>query len=142
MLGRFLPLSLAVCTLLVAEADGAASAVKRTGASTPPATTIASAVTSDFRIVLTAERLGRGDAPAATVTLKTYARATGVWKRTGVHDLGSAFFWKTVTGPRALCRLEIRTSGAEERFQPRALVRLLLTPSLGCGRTFEYVLDP
>ena len=65
--------------------------------------------------------------------LETYRRAGGRWQRTGSHELRGPYFWKTLTAPRAVCRLEIRTTGAAARFRPRALVQLLQTPSLGCG---------
>jgi hypothetical protein len=32
-----------------------------------------------------------------------------------------------------VCRLEIRTTGPSAAFKPRAIVQLLVTPSLGCG---------
>jgi hypothetical protein len=141
VLGRFLPLSLAVCAALVAGAHGAASAVNRTEASTPPAKTIASAVTSDFRVVVVAEtRGGGGGSPPASVTVETSKRVDGTWVRTGAHRLRGTYFWKSVTGPRAVCRLDVRATAARAGFRPSVVVQLLMSPSLGCGRASEYPL--
>jgi hypothetical protein len=100
--------------------------------------TIASATTSDFRVVLVAAKRSDGAMPEARVTLTTFEQLRGRWQRTGVHPLSGSYFWKTVTGPRAVCRLEIRTGGAQARFSPRAIVQLLLGPSLGCGPSSAY----
>jgi len=101
-------------------------------------TTIASATTSDFRLVLVATKRGGSAIPEATVTLRTFEQLDGRWQKTGVHPLRGTYFWKTVTGPRAVCRLEIRTGGARPQFSPRAVVQLLLSPSLGCDSASSY----
>ena len=110
----------ALAALLVAYvSDGSGAATK----------TIATASTSDFRVALTATNLGGGGgAPEARVTLTTSRKTDGGWRRTGVHRLPGTYFWKTVTGPLAVCLLDLRTTGA-----PRVLVRMLQSPSLGCG---------
>jgi hypothetical protein len=101
--------------------------------------TIASASTSDFRVVVSATNLGGGaGAPAASVTVTTFERASGAWRRTGTRRLRGAYFWKTVTGPLAVCRLEIRTTAAEPGFRPHAVIQLLRSPSLGCGPATEH----
>lgn len=94
---------------------------------------IASVTTSDFRVVLTATKRGGGAAPTAAVSLATFRGEGTTFTRTGVRRLGGTYFWKVVTGPRAVCRLEIRTAGAGATFRPRALVQLLASPSLGCA---------
>ena len=104
------------------------------GSDTDAATakTIGSASTSDFRVVLTATKLEGGAAPAARVTVTTSRKAGSAWRRTGVRHLAGTYFWKTLTGPRAVCRLELRTTGGATS-SPRAVVQLLQTPSVGCG---------
>jgi hypothetical protein len=99
----------------------------------PSARQIATTTTSDFRVVVSAARRGAGPAPAAVLTATTFARAENRWRRTGTHRLAGSYFWKTATGPRAVCRLEIRTTGPGAAFRPRAIVQLLVTPSIGCG---------
>ena len=113
-----------------ARSDGAAAATR----------TIGTVSTSDFRVVLTATRLGGGGAPSASVTVRTSERASAGWRRTGTHRLAGSYFWKTLAGPRAVCRLEVRTGAPGPRFEPRALVQLLVTPSLGCGPVSEMAL--
>jgi hypothetical protein len=129
-------LILLICAAAVVAA-GALAAVDRRGSDAAAATTraVATAATSDFRVVLTARKgAPAGGAPSAEVTLGIFERSAAGWRRTGTHELGGAYFWKTLTGGRAVCRLELRTAGG----RPRAVVRLLVTPSLGCGavRTF------
>jgi hypothetical protein len=97
--------------------------------------TIATTATADFRVVVKAiNRGGGGGAPPATVIVRTFERSGGSWSRTGERSLAGAYFWKTITGPLAVCRLEIRTAGGK----PRALVQLLRSPSLGCGPVTEH----
>ena len=121
--------------LLAALVPGAAA---HSSSSAP--VTIASATTSDFRVVLVATKRSGGEIPEARVTLRTFERVRGGWRRTGVYAVSGIYFWKTVTAPRAVCRLEIRTGGAQARFSPHAVVQLLLSPSLGCGRASAYSL--
>ena len=63
------------------------------------------------------------------MTVSTFERSGGRWRETNEKSLAGPYFWKTITGPLAVCRLELRTAGGK----PRALVQLLRSPSLGCG---------
>ena len=113
-----------------------AAALATAGREQAPATakTIASTSTSDFRVVVSAANLGGGGgAPEAAVTVRTFERAGGDWRRTNERRLAGPYFWKTLTGPHAVCRLEIRTTAAKAGFRPHATVQLLRSPSLGCG---------
>jgi len=136
---QLVPVGLALTAVFVsaAVATGGSSAGSTSASATR---TIASTTTSDFRVVVTAERVGSGAAPAASATVETFTRARGTWQRTGSHELRGPYFWKTLTGPRAVCRLEIRTTGTAARFRPRALVQLLQSPSLECGPISEHPL--
>jgi hypothetical protein len=125
--------SVVVSFVVVAALVAGAHAAARGGEASTTARTIASTSTSDFRVVVTAARLDEGPAPSAALTATTFTRTENRWRRTGKHPLGGSYFWKTVTGPRAVCRLEIRTTGSSAAFKPRAIVQLLVTPSLGCG---------
>ena len=137
---HLVPAGLVLTAVLVTAAVATGGSSAR-GDATSASRTIASTTTSDFRVVVRAEKRGAGAAPAASATLETYRRAGGGWRRTGARDLQGPYFWKTLTGPRAVCRLEIRTTGAAPRFRPRALVQLLQTPSLGCGPVSQHGLS-
>ena len=131
MTGRsFLAVSLSVSAALVVLAlvTGRADAAGETK-------TIATTTTTDFRVIVSATNLGGGGgAPEARVTVRAFERAGGAWRRTSDRRLAGPYFWKTITGPLAVCKLEIRTTGG----RPRALVQLLQSPSLGCGPITEH----
>jgi hypothetical protein len=106
------------------------------GASAAETRTIAESSTTDFRVVVQATNLGGGGgAPAATVTVRTFERSGGAWRRTNERRLAGTYFWKTITGPLAVCRLQIQTTR-----RPHAIVQLLRSPSLGCGPASEHPL--
>src|SRR5262245_50052934 len=115
-------LALALAAILLTIASAA------TGATT--ARTIATTSSSDFRADLVAQRSSGGKAPAANLTVVTYERGQGVWNRLGSPRGTGTCFWKTVTGPRAICKLELATVG-----HARVIVQMLVTPAIGCGRT-------
>jgi len=95
--------------------------------------TLATASSTDYRAVVTAHRTSGGAAPSAAVTVVTYERAGSHWRRTSTKPVPGAYFWKTVTGSRVLCRFDLATVGGTSR--PHVTVALLQTPSLGCGPT-------
>lgn len=105
-----------------------------------PAKTIATVMSVDHRAVVTARQSSSGSAPTASVTVTAYARDNGRWVIVRSRRLPETYFWKTVAAPRALCRLEVSTAAPNRRLPPRLIVQLLLSPSLGCGRTFAVVL--
>lgn len=120
--------ALALVALVTARAD-AAGGVR----------TIATTTTPDFRVVVGATNRGGGEgAPEAVVTVRTFERSGGGWRRTNETRLAGPYFWKTITGPLAVCRLEIRTTAARPGFRPHAIVQLLRSPSLGCGPVTEH----
>jgi hypothetical protein len=131
----FPALALGFSIALMATADAALAG------STQATKTIASTMTADFRVVVSARNLGGGGgAPAAEITVRTFERSGGAWRRTSERRLAGTYFWKTITGPLAVCRLEIRTTAAKPRFRPHAVVQLLRSPSLGCGPASEHPL--
>lgn len=121
--------------LLVAAALVAGSWALTAGAArTRTSKTVASVTTSDVRLVLTAERRDdAGGAPVAVLRLAAFERRGGSWRPTAARRIAGTYFWHSVTGPNAVCRLELRTTPS-----PRAVVRLLQSPSLGCGPTRAY----
>jgi hypothetical protein len=95
--------------------------------------------TADYRVAVVAQRMS-GSPPTAEVRVG-YARRVGArWRELGERRLDETYFWRTVTGPRAMCRLEIETAGPGGRARPYVTVRLLLSPSLGCGNTYRIPL--
>jgi hypothetical protein len=125
VLSRFTLVALLLTTSLAAAAASAAPS-----RSAVAAKTIASAASSDFRAELVARRTSGGAAPAATVTLTTYARSEQGWQRLESRHLGGSYFWKTLTGGRSICRFELATAR-----RPHVTVQLLVSPALGCGKT-------
>jgi hypothetical protein len=101
--------------------------------------TVGVVTTQDFRVAVVAQRL-TGSPPTAEVRVG-YARRVGArWRELGEKRLEETYFWRTVTGPRAVRRLEIETAGPGGRSRPYVTVRLLLSPSLGCGDTYRIPL--
>lgn len=102
--------------------------------------TVAALTTRDFRIAVVARRLDGGGTPAAEVRVGLARRAGRSWQELRESRLGETFFWQTVTGPRAVCRLAMATTGSSPSFDPYVTVRLLVSPSLGCSRTYRLPL--
>jgi hypothetical protein len=108
-----------------------------TGGGTARTATVGVVTTREFRAAVVATRLSGGSTPTAEVRVGLARRVAGSWRELGERRLGETYFWNTVSGPRAVCRLEIATAGTRPSFEPHVTVALLLTPSLGCGRTFR-----
>jgi hypothetical protein len=101
--------------------------------STSPAASIATVTTRDFRVGVFAKKLGGGATPTADVRAAVAQRVAGGWRESGEIRLKGTYFWRTVTGPRPICKLEIATVGSKT--PAYVAVRMLQSPSLGCGRT-------
>lgn len=135
------PLKLAATVVLVSSlgavaAPGSRGVVHSTAMSV---VTVGTVTTKDFRAVVVAQRMS-GSPPTAEVRVG-YARRVGArWRELGERRLDETYFWRTVTGPRTVCRLEIETAGPGGRARPSVTVRLLLSPSLGCGNTYRIPL--
>jgi hypothetical protein len=102
--------------------------------------TIAVITTQDFRVAVVARRLDGGSTPTADVRVGVARRVGGSWRESGETRLGETYFWNTVSGARAVCRLEIKTAATGSASGPHVTVQLLLSPSLGCGRTYRVPL--
>ncbi|HEX7082512.1 MAG TPA: hypothetical protein VF186_00170 [Gaiellaceae bacterium] len=108
-------------------ADGAAGPT-----ATPPsvaARPIGSVSGPGLRAALLARRVA-GSPPTAQVVVTTYQRDGAAWKRLASRRLAGTYFWNTVTGPRAICNLQLVAAGSK----PHVTVQLLVTPSIGCGK--------
>jgi hypothetical protein len=119
----------AVAALVIA---GGKSAAADTAAK---ATTIATATSLDYRVDVTARKISGGNAPTAEIIVTNYQRSNGHWRPAGTSQIPGIYFWKTVSAPHSLCRLEIDTARAPAAGVPRAIVQVLVSPSIGCGRT-------
>ena len=126
-----LPVALLLTAALAAAVAASASAAR----------IIATATTTDFRVVLTASKgAPAGGAPTAAVTIRIFDRSGDGWRPTGSRRVAGTYFWNTVTGGRAVCRFALRTAGEARSFRPVAIVQLLVTPSLGCGPARSFPL--
>jgi hypothetical protein len=126
--------TLALSTAAIAFAgDGGARAAA-------PSKRIAEVSTTDLRAVVTATKRGNDAAPTAQVAVLTFKRTSGSWSRTGRHVLRGPYFWHTVTGPSAICRLDLRGGTPAPSKPPRLVIQLLTTPSIGCGRAHHLIL--
>lgn len=118
-----LPLALAAVVCTRAGATIQATSTK----------TIATVATVDVRAKVVATRTGGGAAPAARVIVQADELVDGRWHRLPAHRVAGTYFWKTVTGPAAVCHLDLVTAGLG-RAKPHLAVQLLVTPSIGCGK--------
>jgi len=110
-------------------------------ANTAIATTIASATSLDYRVDVTARKTSGGNAPTAEIIVTSYVRSNGHWQPAGSSHLPGIYFWKTVREPHSLCKLEIETTRTPVAGRPRAIVQVLVSPSIGCGRTQAILLS-
>ena len=108
--------------------------------SAPPIATVAVVTTHDVRVAVVAKRASGGSAPTAEVRVGLARRVGSGWRELGERRLDETFFWRTVSGTGALCRLAIGTNGARPSLRPYLILQLLLSPSLGCGRTYRIAL--
>ena len=101
---------------------------------------LATLTTRDLRVAVVARRRDSGGTPTAEVRLGLARRVGGSWRELWERQLGETYFWNTLTGPRAVCRLAIASASSSPSFRPYVAVQLLLSPSLGCGRTYRVPL--
>jgi hypothetical protein len=132
-------LVLASCAVAMAAtplADARAKTEHR--ATSSRAVSIATVTTHDFRVAVVAARLTGGATPTADVRVAIAQRIAGAWREKGETRLKDTYFWRTATGPRAICKLELATAGSPR--SPYVSIRLLQSPSLGCGPTHRIPL--
>jgi hypothetical protein len=124
--------------LLVPAAGGAPSRMQSGAARVA---SVATVETRDFRVAVVAYRVSGGAAPTAEVRLAIAQKAAGGgWRERGEKRLEETYFWRTVSGPRSVCKLEIATAGSLPSVRSHVSVQLLLSPSLGCGRAHRFPL--
>ncbi len=113
-----------------------ASASSADAARTMRVATIASV---DYRASVIAHQTS-AEPPTARVTIAIETRAGGSWTPPAVHALRGVYFWNTLRGPHSICQLEVKTAGGVTH-RPVLLVRLLVSPALGCGRVQSFPLS-
>jgi hypothetical protein len=129
--------SLVALAALQATAAGSRSTI---GQDAQRVATVGVITTKDFRVAVVAKRLTSGAAPTAEVRVGMARRVGTSWRELGERRLTETYFWHTVRGPRAVCRLQIATAGRGASFRPSVIVQLLQSPSLGCGRSYRISL--
>jgi hypothetical protein len=107
----------------------------------PPRTaTVAVVTTQEFHVAVVAKRLNGASPATADVRVGLARRVRGSWREFGERRLGERYFWNVVSGAHSVCRLEIETVGTRRRPGSQVTVQLLLSPSVGCGRTYRIPL--
>lgn len=124
-----------VCGLAVGLGLPAASARGQEGAPDSEPRQIAVATAGDFRVAVTATPGTDPDMPTATARVTGYVRDGDTWRPVGRERLGDeqGWFWHTLTGAGAVCELAV---GDEP--DPHVTIRLLVSPSLGCGEPMRF----
>jgi hypothetical protein len=96
------------------------------------AAALATLATSDFRVTVVARQLSGATPPTAEVRAAVAVRVGGGWRQLHELRLRETYFWSTVSGPRAICRLDIST-GAPPGNHPHVTIQVLQSPAIGCG---------
>jgi hypothetical protein len=135
-----LALALAAAVVAVASAQPAESTRRlRASPTTSPAISVATVTARDVRAAVVAIRKSGGTIPTAEVRVALARKVDGRWRETGEMRLREAYFWRTASGPRSICRLEIATAGSPTS-RGYVAVQLLRSPSLGCGPLHRFAL--
>lgn len=118
-----------------------AVAVSAHGAAQPQRRQIAAATLTGFRVVLTATRGGPGHRLQATVTAGGYRRAAGHWKLIATRRVGevNGWFWFSVE-PCSLTTTQLRNNVQPSPpviVSDSMRVSLLITPAIGCSRSYR-----
>jgi hypothetical protein len=134
-------LAFAILVTLAVLQPGAAASRGTALSTAQRVATVGTVTTGDFRVAVVALRSTGETPPTAEVRVAYARRVNGRWRELGEKRLDETYFWNSVTGPRAVCRLEIETVAPGRRsFRPAVTVRLLQSPSLGCGNTYRIPL--
>jgi len=118
-----------------------AAAASATGAAQPQQRQLAVTTLSDFKVVLTATR-DPGHPLLATVTAAGYRRFDSGWKLIATRRIGTAsgWFWFSVqTCSLTTTQLSNNTVSPSPPVvtSDSIKVSLLITPAIGCSRTFS-----
>jgi hypothetical protein len=129
-------------TLLVGLAVSQSTAVSSRSGTRQRAriTNVGVITTHDFRVAVVARRLAGGSTPTAEVRVGLARRVQATWRELPERKLGETYFWNTVSGAHAICRLEIESVGARHRPASQVTVQLLLSPSVGCASVYRIPL--
>jgi hypothetical protein len=131
-----------VAALITAVGQPAmAAAASGTQAAQPQQRQLATTTLSDFKVVLTAT-CDPGHPLLATVTAASYRRSDSGWKLIATKQTGTAsgWFWFSVqTCSLTTTQLSNNTVSASPPVLTSDLIKvsLLISPALGCSRTFS-----
>jgi hypothetical protein len=116
----------------VAVANTTAPVSGEPAGTAPAPVRVAQTQLRDTRAVLRAESAG---GLAATVRLTVFARVGGSWRSLGTERVGRprSWFFNVLRGRSAVCRFAVANTPNR-----RVGVRLLVTPSIGCGRATRH----
>jgi hypothetical protein len=92
--------------------------------------TVATISSADYRVVLLASKTSAGASPTARVSVNAYVHQGKGWSPIRTTKLPETYFWKVITAAHAVCQLQFATAA-----KPSLAVSLLVTPSIGCGRS-------
>jgi hypothetical protein len=97
--------------------------------------TIARGSAGSFGVQVTVTKTSAGGAPSATANVAAFEKTGGKWKPLGRLRIGrsNGFFWKVLTGPRAIRQFSIGNSTPQ-----RVSVQLLVTPALGWSPVYQF----
>lgn len=118
-----------------------AAAVSAPGAGQPQRRQIAAATLTGFRVVLTVTRGGAGHRLQATVTAAGYRRAAGHWRLIATRRVGkvNGWFWFSVE-PCSLTATQLTNNVQPSPpviVSDSMKVSLLITPAIGCSRSYR-----
>lgn len=134
-----------ICALCLLAAVPSATAAAMAGTTHAQQRTIATTTLTQFKVVLVATRgPSSGGAPKATVTATGYKRASGGWKVISTKTIGKPgqWFWYPVEAC-SLTATELTTSSGGTTTPAAAIkVSLLVTPSIGCSKTYAETWKP
>lgn len=117
-----------------------AAAVSAHGAGQPQRRQIAAATLTSFQVILSVTRGGPGHRLQATVTAAGYRRVGGRWKLISTKRVGkvNGWYWFSVE-PCSLITTQLKNNAQPS---PPVIVldsmkvRLLITPAIGCSRSY------
>jgi hypothetical protein len=117
------------------------AAVSATGASQPQRRQLAAATLSNLKVVITATR-GPGRPPTATVTAAGYRRSGPHWKLIATKRIGTANQWLWfAVDTCSLTTTQLQGVTPTKRVAS-IKISLLITPAIGCSRTFSKHWQP
>jgi hypothetical protein len=135
----------AIGALCLLAAVPSATAAATAGTTRAQQRTIATTTLTQFKVVLVATRgPSSGGAPSATVTATGYKHSSAGWKVISTKTIGQPgqWFWYPVQAC-SLTATELATTSSGTTTPVAAIkASLLVTPSIGCSKTYTETWTP